>query len=141
MIHNRGSDVLKIVGKPALTKLLTHGLRTTEHWYTVSRDLVQVMDRLGQNAGHGVLIANKINAGVFHPQDRTQCRRELKLSRSGALILMVKHLIPRKNPLLALEVFEKNAPANARLAIVGRGPLEAELRTAVQNAGLEKRVE
>ena len=141
MIHGRGSDVLEVAGEAGLADRLSLYLRAAGRWCAVSRDLVETLDRLGQDAGRGVLVPNGVDTLLFHPRDRAHCRRALGLDPRAALVLVVGHLIPRKDPLLALEVFCRGAPKDARLAFVGSGPLETDLRRAIRRAGLVKRVE
>lgn len=141
VIHGRGSDVLEVAGEAGLAEPLADGLRAAQHWCAVSTDLVHAMDRLGQNVGRGVLVPNGVDAEVFHPKQRGHCRRALGLAQEGALVLVVGHLIRRKDPLLALEVFRLGAPEDARLVFVGSGPLEDDLRVAIRDAGLNQRVE
>ncbi len=141
VIHGRGSDVLEVAGEAGLADVLALHLRAAGRWCAVSTHLVETLDRLGQDPGRGVLVPNGVDSLLFHPRDRAQCRRALGLDPPAALVLVVGHLISRKDPLLALEVFRRGAPKDARLAFVGRGPLEADLRRAIRAAGLGQRVE
>jgi len=140
VIHGRGSDVLEVAAEAGLAEPLADCLRAAGRWCAVSAELVEVMDRLGQDPGRGVLVPNGVDAGVFHPMDRVQCRDALGLAPEGLLVLVVGHLIPRKDPLLALEVFRRGAPEDARLVFVGRGPLEDELAGAIRDGGSSERV-
>lgn len=128
VISGRGSDVLLVGAKPRLAGALAAGLSAAGHWCGVSLDLVAAMDRLGGRPGRGVLVPNGVDLALYRPRDRAAARASLGLPAEGALVLVVGHLIPRKDPLLALEAFERGAPAGARLAFVGRGELEPELR-------------
>jgi glycosyltransferase involved in cell wall biosynthesis len=68
-------------------------------------------------------------------------RQRLGLDPRAPLVLVVGHLIPRKDPLRALEAFVRGAPEGARLVFLGRGELEPELRRAIALGGLGPRVE
>ncbi|HJO27225.1 MAG TPA: glycosyltransferase [Planctomycetota bacterium] len=142
LIHGRGSDVLEVAQDPALAPLLGEYLAAAGHWCAVSRDLVSAMDRLA-GAERGSLTANGVDLDGFPlatEEDRRRARAELGLAPEGQLILAVGHLIQRKQPLVALGAFGAAAEATARLAFIGRGPLEGELRSAVVAAGLGARV-
>jgi glycosyltransferase involved in cell wall biosynthesis len=141
VVNGRGSDVLEVAGLPALADELAFGLRAAGHWCAVSRDLLAVMDRLGERPGHGVLVPNGVDRALFQPRPRAAARAELGLSPSGRLVLVCGHLIERKDPLLALEVFARACGADERLVFLGRGPLEPALAAAIRARGLGARVE
>lgn len=143
LINGRGSDVLEIAGEANLGGELGKYLADASGWSAVSQDLVRVMDRLGKSAGashRGVLIPNGVDHTRFFPRDRSECRAQLELSAEASLVLVVGHLIERKDPLLALEAFDRGAPEAAQLLFVGAGPLEGAVRGEIQGRGLEGRV-
>jgi len=142
VVSGRGSDVLEVAGEAGLADELAFYLRSAGHWCAVSRDLLRVMDRLGNAEGRGVLVANGVDAELFRPQDRGEARRALGLALGPAerLVLVCGHLIERKDPLLALDVFSRASEAH-RLVFLGRGPLERELAAAIRARGLGARVE
>ena len=142
VVHGRGSDVLHVRENPALARELSLSLQSAGHWCAVSEDLVLALDELGQSPGHGVLTPNGVDTARFTPGDREGARR--RLDHSGDTrpwVLVVGHLIERKDPLLALEAFRVGAPRDARLIYLGRGPLEAQLRAAAKAPDLEGRVD
>lgn len=141
VVHGRGSDVLEVAGEAGLGDELALNLKASAGWCAVSLDLLATMDRLGEAPGRGVLTPNGVEFDVFHPRDREACRRELGQALEGQLVLVVGHLIRRKDPLLALEAFARHAPESARLAFLGRGELKAELEARVAELGLGARVE
>ncbi|HIF40912.1 MAG TPA: glycosyltransferase family 4 protein [Planctomycetes bacterium] len=144
LINGRGSDVLEVSGEANLGSELGEFLADASGWAAVSQDLVRVMDRLGRSAGashRGVLIPNGVDHTRFFPQNQSECRRQLKLPQEGRVVLVVGHLIERKDPLLALEAFDRGAPEDARLLFVGAGPLEGAVHGAIQERGLEGRVD
>lgn len=140
VISGRGSDVLQVAGVPSLRPELERGLRAAGHWLAVSQDLVSAMDELGAAPGRGVLVPNGVDLERFAPRERAACRAELGLDPDGQLVLVVGHLIERKDPRLALRAFAAGAPPGARLVFLGRGPLEEVLRQEIIELGLEQRV-
>jgi len=128
VVSGRGSDVLQVAGEAGLAEELAQGLRAAGHWCAVSRDLLAAMDRLGGRPGAGVLVPNGVDLALYRPRERSAARAALGIAPDGALVLVVGHLIPRKDPLLALEAFLRGAPRDARLAFVGRGELAASIR-------------
>jgi len=139
VLSGRGSDVLQVASIPRLRDALRDSLRASNGWCAVSQHLVDSMDELAGAPGRGVLVANGVDFELFRPRDRAEARRAAKLDFDGPLVLVVGHLIERKDPLLALAAFAalraKHAPG-ARLAFVGRGALEGEVRAAVEREGL-----
>ncbi len=141
IVNGRGSDVLAVAGEAGLGQELAHNLRVARHWCAVSEDLVTRMDQLA-GAPRGVLVPNGVDGELFHPRDRAECRRALKLEGDGPIVLVVGHLIERKDPLLALEVFAEAARSlpDARLVFVGRGALQAAVSSRARELRLEQRV-
>lgn len=140
VISGRGSDVLQVAGVSSLRPGLERGLRAAGHWLAVSQDLVNAMDDLGGIPGRGVLVPNGVDLERFAPRDRAACRAELGLDPEGQLVLVVGHLIERKDPRLALRAFAAGASPGARLVFLGRGPLEELLRQEAAELGLAQRV-
>jgi glycosyltransferase involved in cell wall biosynthesis len=140
VINGRGSDVLQVTGEAGLGEQLASYLKAAGHWCAVSDDLLSVMDRLGQAPGRGILVPNGVDLEAFRIGDPGAARDALGLPRDRALVLVVGHWIPRKDPLLALDAFLAGAPDDALCAFVGRGPLEAELRARANDAGAGERV-
>lgn len=140
VVTGRGSDVLQVAGEAGLGRPLGAALRAAGHWTAVSHDLVARMDQVARCPGAGVLIPNGVDLEAFAPGDRDAARAELGLGHGDPLVLVVGHLISRKDPLLALEAFRRAAPASARLVFLGRGPLALEVRRAAEDAGIGERV-
>lgn len=144
VISGRGSDVLQVAGEAGLGDELAAALVAAGHWCAVSQDLVDAMDRLAQRPGQGVLVPNGVDLKLFAPTDRGAARAELGLDADAdraPLVLVVGHLIPRKDPLLALRtVAELGARRpEPRVVFVGDGPLREELSTAARELGFGAR--
>ncbi|MEM9379470.1 MAG: glycosyltransferase, partial [Planctomycetota bacterium] len=68
-------------------------------------------------------------------------RERLGLDARGRMVLVVGHLIERKDPLLSLAAFAAASPGpEDALVFVGRGPLEGAVRTRADELGLGARV-
>jgi glycosyltransferase involved in cell wall biosynthesis len=144
VVSGRGSDVLAVAEDARLASELARGLRAAGHWCAVSRDLVQALDRLAGVEGRGVLVPNGVDLRLFRPLERGAALQALGRPQSdgeGRLVLVCGHLIERKDPLLALEVFARAAGPRDRLVFLGRGPLRAPLAAAARARALEARVE
>ena len=139
VIGGRGSDVLQVAGEAGLAEPLGAALRAAGHWCGVSGDLVAKMDELGGPPGHGVLVPNGVDLELFRIRDRIGARRELQHEHSGKIVLVSGHLIARKDPLLAAEVFARGAPADAQIVFVGRGVLRDALEAKLTSLGIRDR--
>ena len=135
VVSGRGSDVLEVAGEAGLGGELAEFLRAAGHWCGVSDELVRALDELGGAPGRGRLVPNGVDLERFTPAPRAVARTRLGLAPDGALVLVVGHLIPRKDPLLALAAFARGAPPDARCAFLGRGPLAGELERAIRREG------
>jgi glycosyltransferase involved in cell wall biosynthesis len=140
VINGRGSDVLAVENEPALADGLAYGLRVAGHWCAVSQDLVRHMDRLGNKVGQGVLIPNGVDSALFFPRPREAARAAVGFAGQGKLVLCCGHLIERKDPLLALEVFARGAGPRDELVFLGQGPLEGAIVEAARERDLAARV-
>jgi glycosyltransferase involved in cell wall biosynthesis len=144
VISGRGSDVLQVAGEAGLGDELAAHLRRAGHWIGVSRHLVDAMDELAGAPGRGRLVPNGVDTELFAPVSREQARTKLGRAPGERLVLVVGHLIPRKDPLLALETLHAIAPelrATLRGVFIGRGPLEDAVRARAKELGLAERIE
>ena len=105
VVSGRGSDVLQVAGEAGLASELARNLKSAGSWCAVSSDLVARMDELGGAPGRGVLVPNGVDAALFRPRARDEARRALEIEPDARLLLVVGHLIDRKDPLLALAAF------------------------------------
>jgi glycosyltransferase involved in cell wall biosynthesis len=115
-------------------------LRAAGHWAAVSAHLVAALDALAGRPG-GRLVPNGVDLELFRVRDRARSRARLGRDARGALVLVVGHWIPRKDPLLALEVFSRAARSDDRVVFIGRGPLGPALEARARELGLAGRVE
>lgn len=141
VVSGRGSDVIAVAERAPLKAALARGLRAAGHWCAVSQDLVRRMDELGGAPGRGVLVPNGVDLELFRPRERAAARAELGLPAAGRVVLVVGHLIERKDPLLALRSFAAalgRDPA-AQIVFVGRGPLGPALEREAASLGLAQR--
>lgn len=91
----------------------------------------------------GEVVYAGVDVNRFHaPAIRDSSLREvLGISRQAVVIGQVGALVPHKRPLLLLDAFERAAANDPQvhLVLVGSGPMEVTLRTAISSRGLERR--
>ena len=110
--------------------------RLARHIVCNSMALVEVMAGLGVPRGHMSFIVNGVDARRFQPG-------ELPFSRREPIILCVARLVEDKDHACLLDAFAVviGHMPEARLRLVGEGPLEAKLRARMARAPLAGRVE
>jgi len=84
------------------------------------------------------IIPNGFDEELFHPEDKSECRRLLNLPLDKKIILTVGNLTPEKNYGLLIEsIKEIKARRNGFLCIlIGTGGLRAELHRSIKEKGL-----
>ncbi|MEL6905754.1 MAG: glycosyltransferase [Planctomycetota bacterium] len=142
VVNGRGSDVLQVQGLPSLRAELAGGLARASALTAVSQDLLDAMVALSLEAGGAaetpaVLTPNGVDGDRFAPGDRVEARGRLGQATDGELVLVVGHLIERKDPLLALRAFVHAARPGGRLVFVGRGPLEGAVAAEAERHGVD----
>lgn len=93
----------------------------------------------------GMVINNAIDLEKFKYNEdiRKEKRKELNISDSTIVIGNVGRIVETKNQNFLIDVFEKlikKTQGNYILMIIGRGPLENDLKNKVKDYGLENRV-
>jgi len=110
--------------------------RLTRHIVCNSTALVDVMAGLGVPRDHMSFIANGVDTRRFQPGN-------LPFSQREPIILCVARLVEDKDHACLLNAFAKllGHMPEARLRLVGEGPLEAKVRARMAQAPLAGRVE
>ena len=140
VINGRGSDVLQVAEVDELRGKLERGLRAAHGVTAVSQDLLDAMVRLGGNAEAATLTPNGVDTEHFSPGARDEARARVGQPLEGRMVLVVGHLIPRKDPVLAIDAFHAADLEDTRLVFVGRGPLMDEAKAHAAARGLGDRV-
>ncbi len=140
IISVRGSD-LKLLPPSGPIRLRTQtALREAAAVLAVSQDLADCALALGANPERVHLVRNGIDRNVFRPEDKVAAREALSFPAEAKLLLFVGNLLPVKGVtflLDALAVLRRDSGSNVRLAIIGDGNLEFQLRGQVRSAGIE----
>lgn len=124
----RGSDLR--VRDPVTRRLTRPVVRAARRLLVVSDDLGRVATRdYGADPSRIRVIANGCDAAIFHPGDRAAARRALDIGDDDELVVYVGRLVPEKGLRELLDAVQRLRPARPRLrlALVGEGPMQAEL--------------
>ncbi|MCB2190707.1 MAG: glycosyltransferase [Deltaproteobacteria bacterium] len=138
VIKMHGSDLLVHKNKPAILPILRQVLGEAAAVIAVSPNLAQEAETQGADPGKIFLVPNGVDQDLFAPQDREAARKRLGLSGQGPLALFVGRLVPGKGLEMCLEALA--ALPQARLVVVGNGPLRSDLEAQAQRLNLGQRV-
>ncbi len=138
----RGNETMH--GRSALIRrLLSWALERAACVITVSERLRQFAISLGVDPRRVKTIPNGIDAGLFYPRDRAECRRKWGLPMDRKIILSVGYLIERKGHHRVVNALRKlkDNGMRAELVIAGgigaEGVFEPQLRRLVADLGVE----
>ena len=108
----------------------------------VSEDEAREAIRLGYPREKVRIIPNAIDLGTSQGEAREEVRGRLGLGHNDLAVGFVGRFVPQKAPLILLGAFAKVAPKNpqARLVMVGDGPLKNHLKQRARELALEDRV-
>ncbi len=109
----------------------------------ISEHVRRQLERAGVPAARITLIRSAVDAALVEPEwSRERLAREFQLDPRSQLVGCIAQLIPRKGHEQLFRAWREVAAAcpEARLLLFGRGPLEARLRRAAREAGIERSV-
>ena len=132
----QGSDVHQYLDMPARRRAIL-ALSQRAHIITRSEDLRQRLLRAGAPADHVSTVYNGVDIHTFHPGDKGAARKELGLPVAPKTLVFVGNFLPVKGLDLLIEataLVHQQLPVH--LILIGSGPLEAQLRTQAEKAGL-----
>jgi glycosyltransferase EpsF len=94
------------------------------------------------NAGKVTIIPNAIDIEMFKydPIARKKLRKEIGLRNDDFVIGHIGRFVKQKNHAFLIDVFAEVKKENAKLVLVGQGPLREEIENKVKKLGLEKDV-
>ena len=141
VVKVHGSDINLNAKNPGARRMLSWALPQATAVVAVSRPLAEEVVALGVARERVHVVMNGVDGDLFQPRDREAARAELGLP-AGPMALYVGNLKPEKGVLDLPPAWTKvvQARPDARLVIVGDGPLGGELRAAVETLGDRVRI-
>lgn len=137
----RGSDV-NLAGRSRLGRWLT--ARVVRHAAAVGTVAHDLADTLVRRAGADTpaVLYNGIDLDRFAPGDARAARHVLGVDPNGPIVLFVGRLVPGKGLAVLVDAFVRLAAIrpDARLVLVGDGPLRDEVAHQAWTAGVAPRV-
>lgn len=136
----QGTDVHGYLASARRRRLIVGALTLAETVICRSGDLGRRLAEAGVPADRLRTVYNGVDMAVFHPEEVAAARQSLGWTGPGPWLLYVGNFYTVKNPGLAVEALrrlrQQPAAANARLVMVGGGPLEDAVRAQATAAGL-----
>jgi teichuronic acid biosynthesis glycosyltransferase TuaC len=144
VISARGSDINQYANFPLVRQLLRYTLGRAQSVIAVCQALKDAMIELGIAAGKIIVIPNGVDHEKFFAVPQAAARTNLGLPADTRIILSVGGLVPRKGFDVLIKALSrlagKNPTGDFYLAIVGDGPLRAELEQLAASLGLGENV-
>ena len=129
VISARGSDINLIADIPFARRRIIDAARRADALIAVSRALAQKMMSLGMPAERIEVLRNGVDPDVFFSVPQPEARKRLRLQPGGRYVLGVGNLVPEKAFDVLVRALVKLP--DARLLLVGDGPLRSPLETLV----------
>lgn len=132
VVKLHGSDINVMAKLPGPRRQTAWALSRAARVVAVSRALADEVAALGVPRAQIAVVMNGVDAALFHVRDRAAARSELGLP-AGPLALYVGNLKSEKGVLDLVRAWDSVARTvpDARLAMVGGGPLKATLEAAL----------
>ncbi|MGH8863062.1 MAG: glycosyltransferase, partial [Burkholderiales bacterium] len=125
---------------PISRRMARQVVRHADRLLVVSRDLQRIaVERDGARPDRITVIANGCDSNLFQLRDRRAARIDLGVTPETRLLLYVGRLVPEKGlrELLAAMSILRGHGGTIRLAIIGDGPMRAELAQAIGDTRLD----
>lgn len=139
-----GTDIHQYAFFPLRRKIILKELLSASAVITVSESLKKILIDSGFSEEKLRVIYYGVEQHIFKPADKMESRQALGLSPSEKIILFVGNFLPIKDPLLALDSFHfltnKYGVKNARLILIGGGPLKKRLKLRAKFYALSDKI-
>ena len=141
-IKARGADISLWGHKPYANRMMRAAASQAAGLLAVSEALADDMAAIGLPRSKIAVHYTGLDHSAFRPLPRGESRASLAdklgVPTDGPLLATVGALIPRKGQSFVIEALARLP--GARLALVGKGPDEAMLRTLAERSGVAERV-
>ena len=140
VVSARGSDINQYANLPLIRQMLRYTLGKAQSVIAVCQALKDAMIELGIAPEKIIVIPNGVDRGKFFPVPQAAARKSLGLPADKRIILSVGGLVPRKGFDVLIKALSRLTGAKPAgdfyLAIVGDGPLRADLEQLAASLGL-----
>jgi teichuronic acid biosynthesis glycosyltransferase TuaC len=141
----QGSDVHSYLKSGLRRRAILSTLSKVQATITRSRSLAGLLAEAGASSEKLHPISNGVDTLRFHSNDRSKVRAELDVDLTETVLLFVGNFLPVKDPIRIVRHFQNLIALmphrRLRLVMVGKGPLESEVDSLIQSAGLQDRIQ
>jgi len=130
----RGADIADFPGYFLLRKLIAYTLKEADAVIAVSRALKEEVLKLKIPERKIAVVLNGVDVDKFHPADKIEVRKKLKLSLEETIVLSIGNLIKRKGfdeLIKAVSEIKRKGFDSIVLLIVGEGPDRPRLQMQI----------
>jgi glycosyltransferase involved in cell wall biosynthesis len=142
VVKVHGTDINEYLDYRGRRDRILTTLRNADAVVSVSGALKKKMADNGVDSAKIHVIYNGVDRGKYRPRPRDDCRDRLGIAPDVPTVVFVGNLKPVKglDTLIAAVSILRDRRADVRLHLVGRGPLEPDLRRMATEAGLGQSV-
>ncbi len=142
VVKVHGTDINEYLDYRGRKRRILSALDNASGVVSVSEALKEVMSGQGIETDKIHVIYNGVDRKQYRPQDKSESRLRLGIDADAPTVVFVGNLKPVKGLDQLLKAFKelRGQIQNVKLHIIGRGPLESELRKQSINLGLEEQV-
>jgi len=140
--HSLGCDINEYSQYPARRFFIKLALKMANFNISVSEELKHKTISLGSSPEKSISIMNGVNSDLFTPGNKVSLRSKLNLPTDKTLFLYAGNFNIEKGLEVLLRAFSlvHNENPEARLVIVGSGPLEAHIYSLVSELNLKDKL-
>ncbi len=144
VLITQGSDTHQYLHHPVRRRLILESIVQSRGVIARSRDLARCLADAGAAREKLHPVYNGVDLTVFHPRPQSEARVQLGLPPDARIALFVGNFLDVKNPLMLVRAFADFAKAepkkNNLLIMVGRGPMQEEVRLLSTSLGVGESV-
>jgi len=142
VVKVHGTDINEYLDYRVRKKRILSALNKASGIVSVSDALKDVMSGQGVDVDKIHVIYNGVDRKLYRPQSKSESRLRLGITADEPTVVFIGNLKPVKGLDQLLKAFKElhGRNQNVRLHIIGRGPLESDLRKQSINLGLEEQV-
>jgi glycosyltransferase involved in cell wall biosynthesis/peptidoglycan/xylan/chitin deacetylase (PgdA/CDA1 family) len=137
-----GSEVHQLAKQSRRRRCIARVLQEADAVIAVSEDLKSQLIGWGIAAEKLHVVPRGVDSDLFTPGNQSEARRRLGIAVEGNVLVWVGRMVPVKGLDVLLQACTRlvESVIPFRLYLVGKGPLEHELRQSCQSLGLMDRV-
>lgn len=144
VLITQGSDTHQFLEDPIRRRKIVTATKFSHSVICRSADLAKRLQSAGVKSSKLSTIYNGVDSSIFHPGNKSSARKSLNIAEDIPLLLFVGNLLPVKDPILLLkshaELRKDPRFAQARLILVGEGPMRREIQKSAEQLNCQDQI-